>query len=186
MACGENGNPCKKCNQGITTPKCTNICDFEVSSDCVKVPALECIGNAEGENLTAVLESLCGGGGGGENCPCPVSTYTVNSVCQDRDTSYMVINITPNFTINTPVLITTSFYSDQVNPIITGAISGAGTTVDSISTGVPINIFASIFFNSAYLTTTEGETVSVSFRVTDDFGNYSEVFTILESEIPTC
>jgi hypothetical protein len=78
--CGEK-NPCKKCTNDIVVESCDKLCPFILESDCVTVSKdIECGDVKEGDTLTEALEKICGQGGG-DNCPCPVSTYTVNSVC---------------------------------------------------------------------------------------------------------
>lgn len=59
MACNEsNTNPCRTCNQGITIPTCTTICDFLVPGDCITVGAMSCLGIEEGDRLNQALSAL--------------------------------------------------------------------------------------------------------------------------------
>ncbi len=75
---------CEKCKT-INTPDCDkDLCDIELSSDCITVPAIECVGNEGGEKLTEILETICENGGGETptDC-CELGTYTINSVCSE-------------------------------------------------------------------------------------------------------
>lgn len=60
MACNDtNKNPCKTCNQGITIPTCTKLCDFIVETDCVQLSEdIECLGS-QGDDLTTALKNFC-------------------------------------------------------------------------------------------------------------------------------
>lgn len=49
---------CNECNK-VTVQECdSELCPFELSSDCVIVPKLECIDTKEGEKLTEVLSKM--------------------------------------------------------------------------------------------------------------------------------
>ena len=59
MTCNDsNTNPCRTCNQGITIPTCTTICDFLVPGDCITVGAMSCLGIEEGDRLNQALSAL--------------------------------------------------------------------------------------------------------------------------------
>lgn len=88
-----NTNPCKTCNQGITIPTCTKLCDFIVETDCVQLSEdISCLG-AQGDDLTTALNNFC-------------DSYTdedwekdVNGVWNNTDNIGIGTN-TPNFNLD--------------------------------------------------------------------------------------
>jgi hypothetical protein len=270
--CGEK-NPCKKCTQDIVVESCDKLCPFILESDCVTISRdIECGDVKEGDTLTEALEKVCGQGGGGDNCPCPVSTYTVNSVCSltkggVKEVSSLESTVDPSCAGTYEVFlddissngtgakievtiepitgeITLTILENGINYVATETfevVVGTCTiniVVDQISTiGGDINNPAFLIFNvtpnfsqstptyidvasqipsfthpyifsssikSLIPTITEGESFSFaigltllqpqgdgddkfySFQLVDNLGNYSEVFTILDSEIQGC
>jgi len=94
MSCDNtNTNPCKTCNQGITIPTCTELCDFIVETDCVKLSEdIECLG-AEGDDLTTALNNFC------NNSTDDDWTKDVNGVWNNTDNIGIGTN-TPNFNLD--------------------------------------------------------------------------------------
>jgi len=274
MACNENTNPCKTCNQGITIPTCTKLCDFIVETDCVELSEdIECLNIQQGETLTSALGKICGQGGG-DNCPCPVSTYTVNSMCGlrigeilevssleesvdpscagiytvpledggiegtgadiqvtvdglgtvtleivnpginynpgdsftvdvggcelnitvdsvitiDSDTdggALLGFNVTPNFSQSTPTYIDVAHLIPDTGIVSPGYVFSSlfKQLIPTITEGVSFDFFVSIV---GLQPNAGGDNKFYSFQLVDNLGNYSEIFTILESEIKGC
>ena len=275
MACNDsNTNPCRTCNQGITIPTCTKLCDFIVETDCVELSEdIECLNIQQGETLTSALGKICGQSGG-DNCPCPVSTYTVNSMCglrigeikelssleesvdpscvgiytipledggiegtgadiqvtvdglgtvtleivnpginynpgdsftvdvggcelnitvdsvigieSDTDGGALLsFNVTPNFSQSTPTYIDVAHLIPDTDFVSPGYVFSSffRQLIPTITEGVSFDFFASIV---GLQPNADGDNKFYSFQLVDNLGNYSEIFTILDSEIKGC
>lgn len=181
---------------------------------CTPIP---CLGVEKGDNLQEVLENLCEEredsyisdvsiNGNvltftGENeafsgeieiptqCPCPVGTYTINSVCSGEvvdeleDENCLKFTVTANFTQETPTKIEVASLYDSDIGYGLGFRQTSNIYQEPFVDGDVITVFSCIINLQSQGT---GDAKTYTFRLLDTHGNYSEPFTIPANEIEVC
>ena len=187
---GENNkNICFSCNEIVKEDCAEKPCPFTVKDICVEITKrYPCLGLRAGvhklDDFLTIMEAKCkiaNNGTSNNNCDCPPKKYTINSICKpegDR-AGYYILNITPNFTYNYPLTLSITFKSDS-DPLLTTYQTGLfQQTIQNTIMSVPFNILFVGGFDNIPIGNLE-------IQVTDNRGNYSEVFSVNTDDITIC
>lgn len=125
---------------------------------------------------SALIELNITPGSGG--CDCPPNKYEIVDICNDEINSLIKITINPLFSYSNPLTIFTT-----LNPFVNG--------YPDVSIGITYTTVQEVVLNTnIVLTFGIGEGVltdqDMNFQITDNKGNYSDIFTILGSQINNC
>lgn len=187
---------CKNCKDNILnktptligSPLCNGDCPEDyvcldiTPAGCVSIQGKEdCITNGDTvqEQIDNIRDYVC------DlpttlNCDCQPNTYTINSVCVYGENKHFILNITPNFTYNYPLTLfftTTTTISTPVNTPF-GILY---TSLNETISGTPFN--SSLFYIDGI---NFNPNDIITFKVSDNKGNYSQDFTITFSDIQNC